>query len=139
MCGLCSSAFAVISARAVIDVFRRYYRNRDLDIDISAIGLYAYGFGHAPLGWGPHRTPFNPEFEWSFATLPGISRVIQKWAGAVDFLQVNVGIWGQPLHAADSYQTVAHFNTGDAEAAKEELREMRKAVKEVRSMFRDQT
>lgn len=111
---------------------RRYYRNTELDINISTIGIYAFGFGHGPVGWAPPGTPFSPEFEWSFSTLTGIARGIKKWFGTVDALQVNVGVWGNPMIRPTTYEVLKHFTKGDVEAAKDELREMQGAVKEVR-------
>lgn len=109
----------------------RYYFHPRHNITITMLGLYAYAFGHAPVGWRPASVPFSEEYEWSEAGIPTLAGVIRQWFGAVDVLQVNAGIWGLPAVMKRTWRSVSQYTAGPWQKARDELARLTPLVRQV--------
>jgi GDSL/SGNH-like Acyl-Esterase family found in Pmr5 and Cas1p len=115
-----------------LKVDNRYFRLADFDINVTAFGLYAFAYGHSPVGWFPPDVPFHqPNFEWQRGGMPHIAAAIKKWFGQVDVIIANVGIWALEDLVPTMWESQAHYMTGPMEKVLDELNMLTPLSREV--------
>jgi hypothetical protein len=113
-------------------VDNRYFRYADLDINVTAFGLYAFAYGHSPVGWFPPSVPTNQHaFEWERGGMTHIAAAIKKWFGQVDVIVANVGIWALEALVPTMWESQSHYMTGPLDKVLDELKMLMPLSKQV--------